>query len=111
MGGFGGGRRQARDEGGEDIQREVHISFAESFSGVKKEVHFDKMTHCESCNGHGTKDGKEQKNVTLVTVLDMSHGRPEVYLGSCNKQLCVMSVVEHDQKSIILAVNVMVSAE
>jgi molecular chaperone DnaJ len=61
MGGFGGGRRQARDEGGEDIQKEVHITFAESFSGIKKEIHFDKMVHCESCHGHGTKDGKEPK--------------------------------------------------
>lgn len=61
MGGFGGGRRQARDEGGEDIQKEVHITFAESFSGTKKEVHFDKMVHCDTCHGHGTKDGKEPK--------------------------------------------------
>jgi molecular chaperone DnaJ len=63
MGGFGGGRRQTRDEGGEDVQKEVQISFAESFSGVKKEIHFDKMTHCESCNGHGTKDGKRTEKM------------------------------------------------
>lgn len=62
MGGFWGNRRQARDDGGEDVQKEVHISFAESFSGVKKEIHFDKMVHCDSCHGHGTKDGKEPKN-------------------------------------------------
>lgn len=61
MGGFGGGRRQARDEGGEDIQKEIHISFAESFAGVKKEIHFDKMVRCDACHGHGTKDGKEPK--------------------------------------------------
>lgn len=61
MGGFGGGRRQARDEGGEDVQKEIHITFAESFSGVKKEIHFDKMIHCDACHGHGTKDGKEPK--------------------------------------------------
>ncbi len=61
MGWFGGGRRQRRDEGGEDIQQEVHITFAESFSGVKKEIHFEKMVNCESCHGHGTKDGKEPK--------------------------------------------------
>lgn len=61
MGGFGGTRRQRRDEGGEDVQKEVHITFAESFSGVKKEIHFDKMVHCDVCHGHGTKDGKEPK--------------------------------------------------
>ena len=59
--GFGWGRQQRRDDGGEDIQKEVHISFAESFSGVKKEIHFEKMIHCETCHGHGTKDGKEPK--------------------------------------------------
>lgn len=48
MGGFSG-RRQKRDEGGEDIQKEIHITFSESFSGVKKEIHFDKMAHCEKC--------------------------------------------------------------
>ncbi len=61
MGGFGGTRRTRRDEIGEDIQKEVHITFSESFSGVKKEIHFDKMVHCEACSGHGTKDGKEPK--------------------------------------------------
>lgn len=61
MGGFGGGRRARRDEGGEDVQKEVHITFAESFAGVKKEIHFDKMVNCEVCHGHGTKDGKEPK--------------------------------------------------
>jgi len=61
MGGFWWSRRQARDEGGEDIQKEVNITFSESFSGVKKDIHFDKMIHCEKCHGHGTKDGKEPK--------------------------------------------------
>ncbi len=61
MGGFGGNRRQRHDEWGEDIQREIHITFAESYAGVKKEVHFDKMMNCEKCHWHGTKDGKEAK--------------------------------------------------
>jgi|GEM_PF-3031438 len=64
MGGFNGGRRQFRDDGGEDIQKEVHITFAESFSGFKKELHFDKMVNCDTCHGHGTKDGKEPKKCT-----------------------------------------------
>lgn len=61
MWGFGWNRRQRHDEGGEDIQKEIQISFAESYAGVKKEIHFDKMVNCESCHGHGTKDGKEAK--------------------------------------------------
>jgi molecular chaperone DnaJ len=61
MWGFGGSRQSRRDEGWEDIQKEIHITFAESYTGVKKEIHFDKMINCESCHGHGTKDGKEAK--------------------------------------------------
>jgi molecular chaperone DnaJ len=61
MRGNSGNRGQARDDGGEDIQKEIHITFAESFTGVNKEMHFDKMTHCKKCHGHGTKDGKEPK--------------------------------------------------
>ncbi len=64
MGWFGRQQRAQRDEGGEDIQYDIRITFAESFSGVKKEISFDRMTQCESCHGHGTKDGKEPKTCT-----------------------------------------------
>lgn len=64
MGGFGRQQRAQRDEGGEDIQYDIRITFAESFSGVKKEISFDRMTQCKTCHGHGTKDGKEPKTCT-----------------------------------------------
>ena len=57
------------------------------------------------------KTGKNQKNVLLVTELVMSHERQEAYLELCNKQSSVMSVAEHDQKSMIHAKNVMANAE
>jgi len=62
--GFGRQQQTRRDEGGEDIQYDVRITFAESFSGVKKEISFDRMATCETCQGHGTKDGKEPKTCT-----------------------------------------------
>lgn len=61
MSGFGQQKRARRDDGGEDIQYDIRITFAESFSGVKKEITFDKMVYCKTCHGHGTKDGKEAK--------------------------------------------------
>lgn len=64
MGGFGRQQQTRRDESGEDIQYDLKITFAESFSGVKKEISFDRMTNCEVCHGHGTKDGKEPKTCT-----------------------------------------------
>lgn len=59
--GFGWRTKQRRDEGGEDIQKEIHISFQESFTGVKKEFDIDKMVQCTTCKWHGTKDGKAPK--------------------------------------------------
>ncbi len=61
MGGFGRTQRTRKDEWGEDIEHVIKITFAESFSGVKKEISFDRMEYCETCHGHGTKDGKEPK--------------------------------------------------
>lgn len=72
MWGFWGNRRQRHDEGGEDIQKEVHLTFSESYSGVKKAIHFDKMINCEKCHGHGTKDGKEPKKCSTC------HGKGHV---------------------------------
>lgn len=42
----------------------VRVTFSESFSGVKKEITFDRMDYCKKCHGHGTKDGKEPKTCT-----------------------------------------------
>jgi molecular chaperone DnaJ len=64
MGWFGRQQQTRRDESGEDIQYDLKITFAESFSGIKKDISFDRMTNCETCDGHGTKDGKEPKTCT-----------------------------------------------
>ncbi len=65
MGGFSS-RRKREDVWG-DIEKEIHITFAESFSGTKKEVAFERYSSCEKCHGHGTKDGKEPKKCTTCS--------------------------------------------
>lgn len=59
--GFGGTRTQRRTEN-LDISIDVSLTFEESFKGVKKEIVFDRMVVCDTCHGHGTKDGVMPKD-------------------------------------------------
>lgn len=58
MGG-GRGRKQSYAQRGQDIRYNLSISLEEAFSGVEKEIKFSSTATCETCHGHGTKDGKE----------------------------------------------------
>ena len=58
-GGFGGGARAARSEVGEDIQREMSLSFMDAAKGCKKTVAYMRNEPCTSCKGTGAKNGTE----------------------------------------------------
>lgn len=58
-GGFGGGARTARSEVGEDIQREMTLSFMDAAKGCKKTISYMRNAPCESCRGTGAKNGTE----------------------------------------------------
>lgn len=58
MGG-GRGRKQSYAQRGQDVRYNLSISLEEAFSGVEKEIKFPSTQTCETCHGHGTKDGKE----------------------------------------------------
>lgn len=58
MGG-GRGRKQSYAQRGQDIRYNLSISLEEAFSGIEKEIKFPSTQTCETCHGHGTKDGKE----------------------------------------------------
>ena len=58
-GGFGGGARAARSEVGEDIQREMSLSFMDAAKGCKKTVAYMRNEPCTSCRGTGAKNGTE----------------------------------------------------
>ena len=57
--GFGGGTRTARSEVGEDIQREMTLSFMDAAKGCKKTVSYTRNEPCASCKGTGAKNGTE----------------------------------------------------
>ena len=56
--GFGGGAtRSSRSEVGEDIQKEMTLSFMDAAKGCKKTFSYTRNQTCVSCRGTGAKDG------------------------------------------------------
>ena len=58
FGGFGGGRT-ARSEVGEDIQKEMTLSFMDAAKGCKKTFSYMRNEPCAACRGTGAKNGTE----------------------------------------------------
>ncbi|WP_206459047.1 molecular chaperone DnaJ [Anaerovorax sp. IOR16] len=59
-GAFGGGFSQARRNGprkGQDLQKQMHITFEEAAFGAKKQIQLNKYVACEECNGTGAEKG------------------------------------------------------
>ena len=52
-GGFGGSRRASSRSRGEDILREVNISFEEAVFGCEKDIRVNVNEECSECNGNG----------------------------------------------------------
>ena len=58
--GFGGGATRATQSAvGEDIQREMTLSFMDAAKGCKKTVSYTRNVPCENCRGTGAKNGTE----------------------------------------------------
>ena len=57
--GFGGGGRAAQSQVGEDIEREMTLSFMDAAKGCKKTVSYMRNVPCENCRGTGAKNGTE----------------------------------------------------
>ena len=58
FGGFGGGRA-ARSEVGEDLQREMSLSFMDAAKGCKKTFSYTRNEPCAACRSTGAKNGTE----------------------------------------------------
>ena len=56
-GGFGGSARSAQSSVGEDIQREMTLSFMDAAKGCKKTVSYMRNEPCADCRGTGAKNG------------------------------------------------------
>lgn len=75
-GGFGGRRRQRREDSDKyslDLGIELEISFDEAVFGCEKEVKYSYKKPCQSCKGTSAKDGKLQSCPTC-------DGQGQVYL-------------------------------
>ena len=59
FGGFGGGARTQRSEVGEDIQKEMSLSFMDAAKGCKKTMSYMRNEPCAACRGSGAKNGTE----------------------------------------------------
>ena len=57
--GFGGGGRATRSNIGEDIQREMTLSFMDAAKGCKKTFSYMRNESCDDCKGTGAKNGTE----------------------------------------------------
>ena len=60
MGGGGSSRKQ--QQRGQDLKYEVDVDLREAYTGVKKEISFDTLVRCDSCNGSGSEKGSGLKN-------------------------------------------------
>ena len=59
--GFGGGGGAAQSKVGEDIQKEMTLSFMDAAKGCKKTISYMRNAPCEACKGTGAKDGTAYK--------------------------------------------------
>lgn len=101
--GFGGssGKRNGPRRG-DDIGISVTVSFREAAAGLKKDVSYNRIAVCGSCNGSGSADGKtekcsvcggtgQKKTVSRLagmafqstTVCDACHGRGTIIKNPC----------------------------
>jgi molecular chaperone DnaJ len=61
FGGAAGGRSQSRASRGDDLQKEILLTFDEAVNGATKEIAFDRIASCESCKGSGAEPGSSVK--------------------------------------------------
>ncbi len=58
---FGGGKtNRNRKDYGQNIKVNMTISFEEAAFGIEKELSYEKIDKCGSCNGTGAEDGKQK---------------------------------------------------
>lgn len=58
MGGASGSR-QSYQQDGADVRYNLELTLEEAFNGIEKELKIPSTESCETCHGHGTKDGKQ----------------------------------------------------
>ena len=54
---FFGGRSGRRQKKGNDLRYDMYLNFEEAVLGTQKEIHVEKLTECENCEGTGSESG------------------------------------------------------
>lgn len=57
--GRGRGAGRTYTQRGQDVRYNMSLTLEEAFTGLEKEITLPSTETCETCHGHGTKDGKE----------------------------------------------------
>ena len=60
----GGGGGSNRPRRGSDLRFDLELTFEESVFGVEKEIEFERLNKCESCDGDGAATGSSRKTCT-----------------------------------------------
>ena len=103
-GGFGGQRsgRRRRQVHGEDIEKKITLQFSEAVFGVKKEIEYQRIEPCPTCEGRGGTNiktcshcgGSGQTTHTTRTLLGLMQQRVQ-----CSECRGSGEVVKHPCKS------------
>ena len=56
---FGGGRKEAANQRGEDVDTSIGLSFEEACFGCEKTITINKTDRCSACSGTGAKNGTD----------------------------------------------------
>ena len=57
----GGGARARRPQRGNDLKQEVSITLEEAYSGLEREVSYNRVDTCDVCHGTGAQEGSGRK--------------------------------------------------
>lgn len=69
-----GTRRSTRPRQGRSLRYDIEISLEEAFSGVEKEISFERLETCPACKGVGGKDRQVCPNCHGMGHVTRSHG-------------------------------------
>jgi molecular chaperone DnaJ len=116
-GGFGG-RGRAQQEEGADLEAELHVTLAEAARGVQKELTYDHLVACKTCNGSGAKTGSapstcgtcggrgqvahNQGIFMIATTCPACRGRGQVVKDKCGE--CRGAGVERTRETVVVNV-------
>lgn len=79
--------KKSRAQQGHSLEKEIEISFKESFTGTKKEISYYHFVSCAPCKGFGTKKGTAPKNCSQCGGSGQMHKIQGVmmYMQTCPK--------------------------